>query len=108
MSIETKMAEKEIDKVQHQTHKGCIEIDDAIRIAKEYAEEQLQLIADKFGKDCSHCGNQGWTAEHGCDGSGDNCDGCCPIQVRCQSCYEEPLSKFNILNTLLTTDKDGE
>lgn len=36
--------------------------------------------------DCPYCQGNGWTAEHGCDGTQVMCLVTCPIQVECENC----------------------
>jgi len=60
-------------------------------------------IVDKYGLECpnsSNCGNKGILAEHGCNGTEEDCARTCPVLVQCEFCYCEPRSKFNLENDL--------
>ena len=37
-------------------------------------------------KTCSNCNGLGYTSEHGCNGTVEDCGQNCPIQVECEMC----------------------
>ena len=64
---------------------------------------KLADIVNKYGLECpnsNNCGNKGTLAEHGCDGTEEDCARTCPVPVQCEFCYCEPKSKFNLENDL--------
>jgi len=71
----------------------------------------LDEIINTFGKECpnsNNCGNDGTLAEHGCNGTEEDCMKTCPIPAPCEFCYTEPQSKFNLkqkLNEFLEASK---
>jgi hypothetical protein len=64
-------------------------------------EQKIKEFADIYGLECpNNDGNCGTIAEHGCDGTPEDCERTCPVPVQCEFCYTEPRSKFNLINDL--------
>ncbi|MFH1526327.1 MAG: hypothetical protein ABIG69_06700 [Bacteroidota bacterium] len=67
----------------------------------ESLEQKIKEFADIYGLECpNNDGNCGTIAEHGCNGTPEDCERTCPIPVQCEFCYTEPRSKFNLINDL--------
>ncbi len=51
---------------------------------------------EKFPCKQSGCDGNGTIAEHGCNGSSEDCDATCPVAVQCQYCFEVrfPMEAF--------------
>ena len=63
--------------------------------------QKIKEFADIYGLECpNNDGNSGTIAEHGCNGTPEDCERTCPIPVQCEFCYTEPRSKFNLINDL--------
>jgi len=95
-----------MDKFNKELMKRSVPAETLVIASEQRSDSANGVVADivnKYGSECpssSNCNNDGTLAEHGCNGTEEDCQSTCPVPVQCEFCYCEPKSKFNLKNDL--------